>query len=60
MDNHEKNIETFQILGKNIAKKNQQKFRIEKVMKRKGNKLCVKQKGYNNSFNSWTDKNDVE
>ena len=30
-----------------------QEFRIEKVIKRKGDKLCVKWKGYDNSFNSW-------
>ena len=35
---------------------NQQEFRIEKVIKRKGYKLYVKWKGYNNSFNSWIDK----
>ena len=28
-------------------------------MKRKGNKLYVKWKGYDNSFNSWIDKNDL-
>ena len=32
-------------------------FRMEKVMKRKGNKLYVKWKGYDNSFNCWIDKN---
>ena len=31
---------------------NQQEFRIEKTIKRKENKLYVKWKGYNNSFNS--------
>ena len=31
---------------------NQQEFRIEKVIKRRGNKW----KGCNNSFNSWIDK----
>ena len=35
---------------------NQEEFRIEKVIKRKENKLYVKWKGYNNSFNSWIDK----
>ena len=34
-------------------------FRMEKVMKRKENKLYVKWKGYDNSFNSWIDKNDL-
>ena len=38
----------------------QEKFRIEKVIKRKGDKLYVKWKGYNNSFNSWIDKKDIE
>ena len=43
---------------KELQKTNQQKFRIEKVIKRKGNKLYVKWKGYDNSFNSWFDKKD--
>ena len=33
-------------------KTNQQEFRIEEVIKRKGDKLYVKWKGYDNSFNS--------
>ena len=33
-------------------KKNQKQFRTEKVIKRKGNKLYVEWKGYDNSFNS--------
>ena len=41
---------------KDLQKINQQEFRIEKVMKKKGNKLHVKWKGYDNSFNSWIDK----
>ena len=45
---------------KKLQKANQQEFRIEKVIKRKGNKLYVKWKRYDNSFNSWIDKNDVE
>ena len=40
---------------KELQKTDQKEFRIEKVMKRKGNKLYVKWKGYNNSFNSWID-----
>ena len=39
-----------------MQKKNQEEFRIEKVIKRKGNKMYVKWKGYDNSFNSWIDK----
>ena len=31
-------------------------FRTEKIMKIKGDKLYVKWKGYDNSFNSWIDK----
>ena len=44
---------------KKLQKINQKEFRIEKVIKRKGNKLYVKWKGYNNSFNSWIDKKDL-
>ena len=35
---------------------NQEEFGIEKVIKRKGDKLYVKWKGHNNSFNSWIGK----
>ena len=41
---------------KKLKKTNQQTCRIEKVIKRKDDKLYVKWKGYDNSFNSWTDK----
>ena len=44
---------------KELQKTNQEEIRIEKVIKRKGNKLYVKWKGYNNSFNSWIDKKDL-
>ena len=37
---------------KELQKANQKEFRIEKVIRRKGNKLYVKWKGYDNSFNS--------
>ena len=37
-------------------KKNQKEFRVEKVIKRKYDKLYVKWKGYNNCFRSWIDK----
>ena len=33
--------------------------RVEKVIKRKGDKLYVKWKGYDNSFKSWIDKKDI-
>ena len=41
---------------KELQKTDQEEFRIEGVIKRKVNKLYVKWKGYNNSFNSWIDK----
>ena len=44
---------------KELQKANQKQFRIEKVTKKKGNKLYVRWKGYDNSFNSWIDKKDV-
>ena len=44
---------------KELQKTNQQKFRIEKIIKTKGDKLYVKWKGYDNSFNSWIDQKDL-
>ena len=41
---------------KELQKTNQEEFRIEKVIRRKGDKPYLKWKGYNNSFNSWIDK----
>ena len=41
---------------KEVQKSSQEKFRIEKVLKRKGDELYVKWKGYDNSFNSFVDK----
>ena len=43
----------------NCKKKSQEKFRTQKVIKRKGNKLYVKWKEYENSFNRWIDKKDI-
>ena len=41
---------------KKIYKKTNQKgFRVEKVIKGKDDKLYVKWKSYDNSFNSWID-----
>ena len=45
---------------KEKQKTNQKEFRIEKVIKRKCDKLYVKWKGYDSSFNSWIDKKDLE
>ena len=52
--NGEEIIGTF--YEKELQKTNQEEFRIEKVIRRKGDKLYVKWKGYDNSFNSWIDK----
>ena len=50
--NGEKVIGSF--YEKVLQKTNQKRFRVEK-----GNKLYVKWKGYNFSFNSWIDKKDL-
>ena len=50
-------VETF--YEKEWQKTNLKEFRVEKVIKTKGDKLYVKWKGYNNSFNSWIDKKTV-
>ena len=44
---------------KELQKTNQKEFRIDKVIKKKGDKLLVNWIGYNNSFNSWIDKKDI-
>ena len=44
---------------KELQKTNQEEFRKEKVIKGKGNKLYVKWKDYDNSFNSWIYKKDI-
>ena len=41
-----------------LQKTNQKEFRIEKVIKRKGSKIYVKWKSYDNLFNRWIDQND--
>ena len=41
-----------------LRKTNQKKFRVEKVLKR-GDKMYVKWKRYDNSFNSWINKKDL-
>ena len=55
--NGEEIIGTF--YGKELKKTNQQEFRTEKVIRRKGDKLYVKWKGYDILFNSWIDKKDL-
>ena len=44
---------------KELQKTDPKEFRIEKVIKKKGNKLYVKWKDNDNSFNSWIDKKDI-
>ena len=44
---------------KELQKTNQEKFRIEKVLKRKGDKLNVKWKRYVSRFSSGIDKKDL-
>ena len=55
--NGEKVIGTF--YEKELQKTDQKQFRKEKVLKRKGDKLYVKGKGYDNSFNSCINKKDI-
>ena len=52
--NGEKIIGSF--YEKELQKTSQEEFRIEKVIKRKSDKIYVKWKGYDISFNSWIDK----
>ena len=42
-----------------LQKNSPEQFRTEKVIKRKGDKLYVKWKGYDDSFNSWIDKKET-
>ena len=55
--NGEEIIGTF--YEEELQKTNQEEFRIEKVIIRKGNTLYVKWKGNDSSFNSWVDKKDI-
>ena len=56
------NFNVEEIIGtfheKELQKTNEQEFRIEKVIRRKDDKLDAKWKGYDNSFNNWIDKKD--
>ena len=42
-----------------LEKTNREDFRIEKVIKSKGDKSYVSWKGYDNSFNSYRDEKDI-
>ena len=50
-------VETF--YKKYLQSTNQKEFRVEKVIHRKFDKIYVKCKGYDNSFNSRIDKKDI-
>ena len=49
----------MKILWKRTSKTKPKRIQDRKGDLRKVNKIYVKWKGYNNSFNSWIDKNDV-
>ena len=55
--NGEEIVRTF--YEKELQKPNKKEFKVEKVIKRKGDKLYVQWKSYNNSFSSWIDKKDI-
>ena len=42
-----------------MQKTNQEQSRIERIIKKKGDKLYAKWKGYDHSFNNCIDKKDV-
>ena len=46
-------------MKKNCKRLIKKKKKTEKVLRKKGDKLYVKWKGYDNSFNSWIDKKDL-
>ena len=49
----------LEVFKKELQKTNQGKFRIEKVLKRKGDTLYVKWKGYDSRFNKWINNEDL-
>ena len=49
---------TGSFFEKELQKTSQKECRIEKLLKRKGDKSYVKWKGHDNLFNSWIDKKD--
>ena len=48
-----------EIVEKELEKTNQIGFAVENVIKREGDKLCVKWKGFDISFDNWIDKKDI-
>ena len=55
--NGEEKVGTF--YEKELQKTDQKEFRVEKVIKKKGDKLYVKWKGHNDLFNSWIDQKGI-
>ena len=55
--NGEEIVGTF--YEKELQKTNEEEFRIDKVIKRKGDKLYGKWQRYNSLFNSWIDEKDI-
>ena len=55
--NSEEIVRTF--YKRELQKTNQNECKVEKVIERKGGKLYVKWKGYDNYFNSWIDKKGI-
>ena len=55
--NGEEIVGTF--YQKELQKTNRTEFSVEELIKRKGDKLYIKAKSYDNSFNSWNDKKDT-
>ena len=49
----------LEVFTEKLQKTTQEKFRIEKVLKRKSDKLYIKWKGYGNLFNSWINEKDL-
>ena len=51
----------LEVLQRRITefKKNETEFTNENVIRKKGDKLYAKWKGYDNSFNNWLDKKDI-
>ena len=52
-------IQIYRFYKQELEKTNQTEFRIEQEMKKKDDKLYVKWNGYDNSFNSSIDKEDI-
>ena len=47
-----------EIVGKFYGKTNQKEFIVEQVIKTKANKIYIKWKDWDSSFNSWVDRKD--